>query len=379
MKSFNKNECQFIQDRACERISEIFDALNIEYTARHDYIQCACPIHEGDNQRALYWAMQTCHWKCVTKHCEQNPVTGPSSSVFGLVRGVLSSKTQEQCSFQQAIAFVAQVLNLSNVQMDEDTAEKIEIAKTIKAYKKRAAQKASNKGMLLSAVLPSLIPDTVYYPTRGISTETISRYHISFCDDDSRPFCNRAFFPILDETGRYVLGWSARSIFDKCFDCNMFHPKDTKCPIKDDWTKYAKWRHSSGFKTSECLYNLWYAKPFIGKYGSAIVCEGPGDIWALEQSGIRNSVAMFGLSCSKKQRKLLQQAGALTLVFILDNDESAREATDRLKDQLMHYFRMFFITPENASDVGEMMHDDIKASILPFMKKISMHKVLMDE
>ncbi len=378
MKYFNPKECRFIQDRACERIAEIFEALDIEHTIRHDYVQSACPVHGGDNQRAMYWAMQTSHWKCVTRHCEQSPVTGPSSSVFGLVRGTLSNKTEKPCTFQQAVVFVSQVLNLSDVEMTEDTAETIEIAKTIRAHKKKISEKPQNKGKLLSTTLPHLIPDTVYYPKRGVSTETISRYHISICNDENRPFHNRAFFPILDETGRYVLGWSARSVFDKCFDCNMWHPKDIACPTKKDWTKYAKWKHSYGFKAEECLYNLWYAKPFIGKYGTAIICEGPGDTWALEQSGIKNSVAMFGLNCSKKQRQLLQQAGALTLVFILDNDKSAREAENRLKKQLIHYFRTLFLTPENANDVGEMVHSDIKTKILPFMKQISMKKVLKE-
>ncbi len=44
----------------------------------------------------------------------------------------------------------------------------------------------------------------------------------------------------------------------------------------------------------------------------------------------------------------------------------------------MYYFRLFFITPENAKDVGDMLSGDIKEKILPFMEKISMKKVLSD-
>jgi len=280
------------------------------------------------------------------------------------------------CSFQQAVKFVAQVLGLSDIEMDDETAESIEITKAVRAYRKRLSDKPSDIGQPLSKVLASLKPDTVYYPKRGVSQETISRYHISFCDNPSKPFYNRAFFPVLDNTGKYVVGWSARSIFDKCSICKLYHSDNMKCPSSDKAKYYVKWNHSTGFKSTNHLYNLWYAQPFIAKYGTAIVCEGPGDVWALEESGIKNSVAMFGLNCSKQQRRLLQKARALTLVFILDNDESAKEAVERLKVQLMHYFRIFFLTPQNANDIGEMVHDEIRQKILPFMEQISMKNIL---
>ncbi len=102
----------FIQERANERIIEIFEALEIDYIENKDYLQCACPIHQGDNPRGLYWATQSCHWKCMTRQCQENESTGPSSSIFGLVRGTLSARMNKQCSFRDSVNFVSAVLGI---------------------------------------------------------------------------------------------------------------------------------------------------------------------------------------------------------------------------------------------------------------------------
>lgn len=378
MKQFNKQECQFIQSRASERIQEILDALGIEYNIRVDYLQFKCPIHNGDNHRSAYWAIQTSHWKCMTRYCHKSEITGRSTSIFGLIRGTLSNQTNKEYSFQQTVNYVSKILGLYNLKLDEQSQDDIEINKIIQKNKKRNQEiKKTVIGEPIANIVPFLKKDNKYYPSRGISKEIIDKYYISICENPQKPFYQRAFFPILDESGKYILGWSGRSIFEKCNKCTMYHNPSNNCPNKNK--NYAKWKHSYNFKSEQCLYNYWFSKFYISKYGTAIVCEGPGDVWSLEQAGIKNSVALFGLSCSKKQKQLLQKAGALTLVFILDNDEAGENAKNRLKEQLEYYFRLFFMTPENFKDVGEMMHKDIQEKILPFMEKISLQRVLCKE
>jgi len=376
MKKFNSKEVSYIQDRASERITEIFDALGIEYDIRNDYIQCACPVHAGDNPRAFYWAMQTSHWKCTTRQCQEDPVTGPSSSVFGLVRGAMGTKTENRWSFQQSVLYIAKVLNLCDIKMDADTYDDIEVTKAIKRYKQRRKLDIKSDLTLLSDVIPKLKPDTTYYPKRGVSENTIAKYHISFCDDPKKPFCNRAFFPILDITGRYIVGWSGRSMWEKCETCNVYHKPKTYCPEGKEKIKCGKWKHSQGFKSENCLYNYWFAHPFIAKTGTAIVCESPGNCWALDHCGIKNSVGIFGLNMSKKQRLLLQKAGALTLVFALDNDDAGQKAIKKLKEQLNYYFRLFFITPTDKNDIADMLPSDIKKQFGDILSKWSRENLL---
>lgn len=375
MRHYEPGEVEYIQDRACERIAEILDAMGVEYTEHRDYLQGPCPVHGGDNQRALYWAISTRHWRCTTQHCERGPETGCSNSVFGLVRGVMARKSGKKWSFQQAVNFVAGALGIAEITVSPKTQADLEIDRAIRTFRKRQSMKPNTKGVPLSEVLSRMVPDTVYYPKRGVSQDVIAKYHISYCSNEKQPFFQRAFFPVLDETGRYVQGWSARSIFERCSQCKMHHPPDMECSGKGDKHKWVKWRHSSGLRVEQCLYNIWHARPHIAKTGTAIVCEGPGDVWAYEQAGIHNSVAMMGLNLSQQQRKLLQKAGALTLVFTLDNDKAGHKAQSRFLNELQWYFRVFFVSPD-GKDIGETPPDDIRELVLPVLKKVSREGVL---
>ncbi len=378
MKRFRNNKIEFIQARACERVVEIFDALGIDYTERHDYLQCACPIHGGDNCRALFWAIQSNHFECKTRGCHRDPITGPSSSIFGLVRGAMTNKTGNGWSFQQAVKFVAQALGLDKCDVDEATAQDIEIAKIIKQHRRKLSI-VHNQGIPLATVVPKLRSDQVYYPNRGVSPDIIAKYHISFCNTKGKPMYKRAFFPILDATGRYVVGWSGRSIYDKCPGCGMHHhPERSSCPDSKYRGIYTKWKHSRDFSGESCLYNIWYAKPFISKTGTVILCEGPGDIWALEAAGIKNSVALLGLNMSRQQRLILQNAGALTIICAFDNDEAGRKAMERLERELTHYFRVFCVTPNTTKDIGGMLADDIAEKINPILQQASRAEMLSD-
>jgi len=361
-------DIDFIQDRACERIREILDALGVEYTERMDYLQGKCPIHNGDNDRAWFWAFTSRHWKCMTKHCEELESTGRSTSIFGLVRGILYSRTNKKYSFRQAVDFCAKVLGLDNSKIDPKTEEEVIIDSAIRAYRKKIQSNPSKHMMPLSEALRYMKPDTTYYPTRGITDEIISKYHISYCDKPDKKFYNRAYIPVLDETGRYVMGWTSRSIWEKCTQCGRYHDPAKICPKDKNNFRYAKWCHSVDFKAESLVYNIWYAKPFIKKTKTAIICEGPGDVWGYEMAGIHNAIAIFGLNMSPKQRQLLQNAGALTLILTLDNDDSAVEAQQRLRSSLELYFRVFCITP-TAKDIGSMSATDILSEIKPQIDK----------
>lgn len=379
MQRFNASQVEFIQARACERVCEIFDAMGVEFTERHDYIQSACPIHDGDNDRGLFWALQSNHFECKTRGCHRDPLTGPSNSIFGLVRGTMSRKTGKKWEFHQSVKFVAQALGLDQFGTSETTAQDIEISKVIKLHKRKSIVTKINNGLPLSTVVSKLQADQVYYPNRGVSPEIIAKYHISFCNIKGKQMYKRAFFPILDITGRYVVGWSGRSIYNKCDDCGLHHhPDRTSCPDSEYSAVYTKWKHSKGLRGGLCLYNSWYAKPFIGKTGTAILCEGPGDVWAYEAAGIRNSVALLGLSISKQQRLMLQNAGALTVICTFDNDKAGQTAMDRIKEDFQHYFRVFCVTPDTEGDIGDMLPSDIASKIGPILQQTSRSEVFSD-
>lgn len=348
---FTKQEIDFIQDRACERITEVLDVLGVHYIEQTDYIQMPCPVHGGDNDRAVYWATRTKHWVCKTRECHKDKITGPSSSIFGLVRGVMFNKTGSPWSFQQAVDFIVRTLGLRGLTLPEESAQEIEVRKLLKSNKKK--NKATNGGPLLSEVLPRLDADTIYYPNRGVPKDIIEKYHISICTEPHKPFTDRAFIPLLDESGQSVIGWSGRSIYDKCSECGSYH-RPGRC------YHFAKWKHSKNTKLDNILYNIWYAKRYIRECHKAIICEGAGDVWRLEAAGIRNSVAILGLSMSKKQRLMLQNAGALTVILALDSDEPGIIASERLAEQLNQYFRVLIMKPA-AKDIGDMDNQQLSS------------------
>lgn len=378
MKDWNETEVSYIQERACDRITEILDALSIQYIERNDYLQSACPCHNGDNDRSMYWATRTNHWKCMTRGCHKDRISGCSTSVFGLIRGAMSNKLNKPFYFNNAVMFAAKILGLYDLKLNKKSLEEREIDRIIKQYKKKKIIKPDPNAILLSDIVLKLKPDSVYYPGRGVTQEIIDKYHISYCGDRTKPFYERAFFPVMDPTGKFIIGFSGRSTWDKCEKCRCHHNPELSCPAKDRRKYYTKWKHSNGFNCEKYLYNYWYAKYHISKAGTAIICEGPGNCWAMEMAGINNSVAIMGSSMSKIQRSLLQKAGALTLILILDNDKAGEKATEKLVEELNYYFRIIPITPKNVNDVAEMNKNEIINKIGSVLKNESREDILKD-
>lgn len=375
----NNSQIEYIQSRANERISEILDLLGIEFIESPEYIQLRCPIHGSDNDRSLFWAFRTNHFKCMTRHCELEQITGKSSSLFGLVRGIMSAREKRQWNFNETVTFVSKLLGINSEGIEEQTKQDIEINKIIKQYKKKIKNKNTNNYILLRDIVNKLKPDTIYYPNRGISKEIISKYNISYCDNKNKPFYQRSFFPSLDPTGQFIVGFSGRSIWDICNKCLCYHSPEIPCPAKEKRKYYTKWKHSKGFSVEKNLYNYWFAKRFISKTGTAIVVESPGNVWNLENANINNSVALFGANLSKEQRLLLQKAGALTLILAMDNDQTGKEATQKLSEELNYYFRIIPIDLENnINDIAEMGKEDIRQKIGEILLKNSKEFLLKD-
>jgi len=304
-----------------------------------------CPIHGGDNQTGLWWSKCTNHWQCETRHCEQDNITGKSSSIFGLIRGILSKQYQKQVSFRKTIYYIKKILPLlvytKPIQYNKDNI----ITNNIK-YPTLEEHKKYYKY------------DEKYYPKRGISEEIIKRYYISICNKKGKAFYNRIYFPILDNTGKFVVGYSSRSIYEKCEKCLKYHNPNHDCKFYTKTKKGYKWIHSRGFKKTLFLYNLWYSKIYIKKSKTCIVCEGPADCWRYESSGIRNSVAILGTSISRTQIELLKTYNTKNIILTLDNDVAGIAAREKIIEKYGEEFNIRYISlPKN--DICDMSEKEI--------------------
>ena len=331
------NVLKFIKTYGPDRICDILDYFNVEYHMSGHEIRCSCPIHKGDNPIAWSWLCTQNIWKCWTKECHQ----AHGSDIIGLICGI------KQCGFVSAVKFLRRFLN-------EGPKRRL---KTSKTSEQLIATFTHNK-KTLSEIIPLIKLDDFYYHGRGISKEVIQRYYIGVCDDPGKKFYKRVYMPILDEHGHFVVGYTARSIYEKCRECEGFHnPNYLDCP--DNPKMFPKWKHSKGFRKKEYLFNYWFAKHHIKSQKAAIICEGPGDIFALEQAGIKNSIAIFGKSISEQQRLLLQKAGAERLYIGMDSDEAGQIAKEKMKKELYYYFDLQTIIP-NKKDFGCMTSDEIR-------------------
>lgn len=157
----------------------------------------------------------------------------------------------------------------------------------------------------------------------------------------------RVVVPVYDNDGKFMVGCSGRVI-------DNIEPK---------------WKHSHNFSTANFLYNFWRAKNSIKKTRTAILVEGPGDVWRLEEAGFDNSLALFGCQLHDPQQVMLEKSGAMNLVVLLDNDEAGTLGEKNIKKTLSRSYNLFF--PNFfAKDVGELSTEQVKEILDPIINKL---------
>ena len=126
---------------------------------------------------------------------------------------------------------------------------------------------------------------------------------------------------------------------------------------------------NGSFQSTNYLYNYWFAEEHIRNCGTAILVEGAGDVWRLEDNGIHIGLGLFGTDLTDAQRILLDRSGALSIVILLDPDKAGAEGCEKLKRQLSRQYRMYF--PNIRDDVGGLNSDEITLDIKPIIDKVS--------
>ena len=179
----------------------------------------------------------------------------------------------------------------------------------------------------------------------------------------------RVVVPIYDNTGKYMVGCTGRSIHPYCEDCSSWHPIGFHTG-KDGAYYWSKWRHNKNFEAENHLYNYWNAKDYIIKSGVVILVESPGNVWKLEQYEIHNSVGIFGTDLSFNQKMILDSSGAMSIILLLDPDNAGIEASKRIKEQCERQYRMFFPKIDVNCDIGDMTNDLVTNDIKPIIDKI---------
>lgn len=354
-------------------------ALGIDHGGIHiDEIRCKCPIHAGsDNNTAFSYNAKIKKWRCFTAHCHEDY----TDNIFGLTQAVLSQSQNKEVGFVEAVSWLANILGV-DVSYDNGTVDegKLEITRLINQakLKKSIGEKLSikqNKDRFdpfpVSAI-KDRIKVSEYFLKQGFTEKTLKKFMIGECYDRTKPMCNRAFAPILDDEGNMVVGASGRILLPSCEICGKYHVEGRGCPDDNpDVKSYPKWLHY-GFSSAAVLGNFSNARDAIRRSSVAIITEGPKDVWWFDQFGAENSCCIFGLNVSQAHIKKLLQAGARTLVFALDNDERGLKAMEKLSGTLELYFKLIYLNKflKEGQDIADISEIDMTNKVVPFLKSL---------
>jgi 5S rRNA maturation endonuclease (ribonuclease M5) len=377
--SNDQHKLKIVCDEVCDNIDTLLDFFNIEYRSNNKMISMACPIHGGDNISAINLYPEgdryRGNWKCRTHGCDKVF----KASVIGFIRGVLSHQKHgwekdgdKACSFNDALDFALKFIkkDLKNIKISGSEKNKKLFTSTINYIgNATATQTPVSQLPTRQQVRKSLIMPAEYYLSRGYSLEILDKYDIGFCNKPSKEMSNRVVVPIYNNDYTHMIGCSGRSVSEKCSKCSSYHASSELCPPDEKKWLCSKWKHSTNFKSQNCLYNFWFAKEHIIKSTVAVIVESPGNVWRLEENGIHNSVAIFGSSLSDRQKIMLDSSGAMTIVILTDNDEAGKKAAEQIKDKCKNTYRIF-IPQISKADIGEMTQAEINTEIKPFLESI---------
>ena len=329
-----------------------------------------CPIHLGDNSSALNLYpegdVRPGLWRCNTKKCH----TIFKDTIIGFARGVLSQQengwvyedgaaSPKIVSFNKLVKWLCELVNQKWDSLDVDTKSTNinEFASRVNSFK---AILPKSIGPLRKDIRARLSIPSPYYIKRGFAAETLDHFDVGLCTTPTSEMYQRSVVPIYDDSGRFAVAYTGRSIFEKCDRCSKYHCPTERCPDSNH-RKYYKWSNLGN--TGGYLYNWWGAKDCIRDKGCAILVESPGNLFRLYEANLRNVLGTLGNKLSDQQEIILEKSGASRIIVIKDND-AAGEAMEADLHAQLKYYRLHFITPK-TKDVGEMPVEQIKNEIIP--------------
>ena len=314
------------------RIVEYLNTIGFrDVTDRYGYVNGRCNHEGADNPTAFSYHKGMKIWSCFTKHCEK--YWGPS--LVGLTRFGLH-KLNLPNNFQDAIKHMAKFLD-SHGHVDRVTIrnEELDLARKYKYKKIKKLHEKFNDNMM-----KSLKPKNDYLLGRGFKLDSIFKFKIGFCDNKNNRFNNRIVIPIYNVSNE-MTGFTGRWVGDA--------EKD----------KVSKWIHSRGFSKRENLFNLNSAISFIKKSGEVILTEGPLDVIKLDEYGVKNAVAIFGISLSSIQKGIVL-ANSTSVILAMDSDDAGDNAKAHMIKALKNYSDIYTIKLPKGKDFDELSAEEVE-------------------
>lgn len=336
-------------------LPDLLKHFNVDSTEYSNMYAGCCPIHDGDNISAFNIYKNTGRWYCRSHGCHEVF----RSTLIGLVRGLLSNQkhnwrhvSDKTVSFEVTMRFIKKFL------ANREDLQPVQRTKSVTYNIPPSVELDLSIGDFMSQV--ECPPQ--YYLKRGFSREVLEYFKVGLFKKYNHPAHNRILVPILSNNNKKVIGYTGRSIYDKCYVCGGYHEIGNKCadPKTNPWA-FQKWKHNKGFRKTDYLYNFWNSQTFIEDFKEIIIVEGPSDVWKLQESQIYNSVGIFGSSLSYKQKELINSLDVPNIKVITDNDEAGHKCYKKIVEQLPSHSIVKLTPPRN--DLGDMTKEEIRKLI----------------
>tara|TARA_R110002020_G_scaffold60201_3_gene163433 strand:- start:5481 stop:6383 length:903 start_codon:yes stop_codon:yes gene_type:complete len=164
--------------------------------------------------------------------------------------------------------------------------------------------------------LNKIIDDYKYWNSRGVSSESLKVFESGVMKEGKLK--DRYVFPIFDKMNK-LIGAAGRDLTGKT-------------PVK--WKLLGE--------KSSWVYPFKYNRNFIKKNHSVVLVESIGDMLALWEAGVKNTIVIFGLTVSSRVKQLLISLNLKKIYISLNNDDSTsnagNEAALKVKKDLLKYF-----------------------------------------
>lgn len=372
---YEQSKLKYLGEKIIENFQIFIDHfdLTLEHTPKM-YVG-RCPVHGGDKNNAfnIFHSGDSVvgNWYCRTKQCERTFVSSP----IGLVRGLLShhqysweNQGDKTVSIKETIEFCEKMLSVDykDVVASDDNNKFASQAKVYNAQRPIPKYRIKRKDIRNTLTMPC-----EYFLERGFSPKILNDYDVGMSYNPKKGMYYRAVVPVYDDNYNYMVGCTGRTVFEACPRCSAYHNPKSPCPKKEDQWKYSKWKHSAGFDANLYLYNYWFAFHEIYKTGVVIVVESPGNCWRAVEAGYLNIVGTFGAKLSFAQKNLLDRAGAMTVLLMMDGDAAGRKAAATIKEEYSSSFNIIDYQLPDGKDLANLTIEEARAVIKPIMDKYS--------
>tara|TARA_Y100000361_G_scaffold98465_1_gene88311 strand:- start:4411 stop:5313 length:903 start_codon:yes stop_codon:yes gene_type:complete len=226
-------------------------------------------------------------------------------------------------------------LNLKDINEAKDFIKNKFSYENIKVEK----EKLKSRKTFSKSNLNKIIDDHKYWNARGVTSETLKIFQSGVMKEGK--LRDRYVFPIFDKMDK-LIGAAGRDLTESS-------------PVK--WKLLGE--------KSSWVYPFKYNREFIRKSQSVILLESIGDMLALWEAGIKNTIVIFGLTTSSRVKQLLISLNLKKIYISLNNDSNnnnaGNEAAAKVKNDLLKYFdeNQIEIALPQKNDFGCMNTADI--------------------